>query len=181
MVLVGVLFSVAFWALTTICAALSAVSDRFIYPAVIFLWAGFLTFVPVLIGAMYDIFRYASILGALRYPRTHCSSPQQSSGVLAFFGKKQTPSLNSRSTCLKTSVSSPNSEFCECKLRSLLDGTCNNPRGHTRSTAHGSADPIAHGCYIPRISVMRAKSCLCSAKDVSFAQIDVERCQRARS
>lgn len=65
MVLVGVLFSVAFWALTTICAALSAVSDRFIYPAVIFLWAGFLTFVPVLIGAMYDIFRYASILGAL--------------------------------------------------------------------------------------------------------------------
>ena len=127
MVLVGVLFSVAFWALTTICAALSAVSDRFIYPAVIFLWAGFLTFVPVLIGAMYDIFRYAPPSRCPPLAHYALQLTFQSSGVLAFFGKKQTPSQSSRSMYSKTLASSPNSEFCGCKLRSLLDGTRNNP------------------------------------------------------
>lgn len=75
MVLVGVLFAVAFWALTTMCACLSAVSDRFIYPAVIFLWLGFLVFVPVLLGAMYDIYRCVSHCG--HGPRSAIADPHR--------------------------------------------------------------------------------------------------------
>lgn len=40
------------------CAGLSAAAENFIYPAVIFLWLGFLTFLPVICCSLYDIFRY---------------------------------------------------------------------------------------------------------------------------